>query len=374
MAHGMLLNVMLSMRAPEHARREPALAELAVCAFGEPCPRHPVTARPGWTHPVLASASPARLATLRRAGVEPVVIVSGVDEDQLDGLPPAELALQLAELKCAAVAARDDLPADASCSAATRCSSSTARRWASRPTPTRRPGAGSRCAGRSGVLHTGHSLRDTATGHVASATASTTVHFADVSDEEIAAYVATGEPLHVAGAFTVDGLGGAFVTGIEGDHHNVVGGQPAAAPGAGGGAGRLVDRPVGPGSRLADRSGESPSGCSSVVDAGRRARRRSRTMLIGRWNTKVAEQRRTGRRQAEHQADHVGRDVVRDRVVETEHVTADRQAADRDQHGEQVDHDERDEPAVRGHRRPVPERPVPAAVEADHHADALAIT
>jgi septum formation protein len=62
---------------------------------------------------VLASASPARLATLRSAGVEPVVIVSGVDESQLEGLPPAELALQLAELKCAAVAAREDLPVDA---------------------------------------------------------------------------------------------------------------------------------------------------------------------------------------------------------------------------------------------------------------------
>src|SRR4051812_42216956 len=59
---------------------------------------------------VLASQSPARLATLRAAGVEPVVIVSGVDEDQLGPLPPAELALQLAELKCAAVAAREDLP------------------------------------------------------------------------------------------------------------------------------------------------------------------------------------------------------------------------------------------------------------------------
>ena len=67
-------------------------------------------------------------------------------------------------------------------------------------------------------------IRDsTTTGRHVSATASTTVHFADVSDDEIAAYVATGEPLHVAGAFTVDGLGGAFVTGIEGDFHNVVG-------------------------------------------------------------------------------------------------------------------------------------------------------
>jgi nucleoside triphosphate pyrophosphatase len=55
------------------------------------------------------------------------------------------------------------------------------------------------------------------------AVASTTVHFADVSDEEIAAYVATGEPLNVAGGFTIDGLGGPFVAGIEGDHHNVVG-------------------------------------------------------------------------------------------------------------------------------------------------------
>jgi septum formation protein len=73
------------------------------------------------------------------------------------------------------------------------------------------------------VLHTGHSLHDTASGKVAAAVASTTVHFADVTDAEIAAYVATGEPLHVAGAFTVDGLGGAFVSGIEGDHHNVVG-------------------------------------------------------------------------------------------------------------------------------------------------------
>jgi len=172
---------------------------------------------------VLASQSPARLATLRSAGVEPVVIVSGVDESQLDGLPPAELALQLAELKCAAVAGRDDLPADAlvlGCDSVLDLdgealgkpddAADAVRRWQA-------------MRGRSGVLRTGHCLHDTATGRVAAATASTTVHFADVGDDEIAAYVATGEPLWVAGAFTVDGLGGAFVTGIEGDHHNVVG-------------------------------------------------------------------------------------------------------------------------------------------------------
>jgi septum formation protein len=80
--------------------------------------------------------------------------------------------------------------------------------------------------GRSGVLHTGHwvvDLRDDGSSATLGAVASTTVHFADVSDDEIAAYVATGEPLTVAGAFTTDGLGGAFVRGIEGDHHTVVG-------------------------------------------------------------------------------------------------------------------------------------------------------
>jgi septum formation protein len=83
--------------------------------------------------------------------------------------------------------------------------------------------------GRSGTLHTGHWLVDErdasvgGTGGTLGATSSTVVHFADLSDAEIDAYVATGEPLTVAGAFTVDGLGGAFVTGIEGDHHGVVG-------------------------------------------------------------------------------------------------------------------------------------------------------
>jgi septum formation protein len=172
---------------------------------------------------VLASASPARLATLRSAGLDPVVIVSGVDESQLDGLPPAELALQLAELKCAVVAARGDLPAGAlvlGCDSVLEFDGEALGKPADAAEATRRWQA---MRGRSGVLHTGHCLRDGATDQVAAATASTTVHFAEVTDDEIAAYVATREPLHVAGAFTVDGLGGAFVTGIEGDHHNVVG-------------------------------------------------------------------------------------------------------------------------------------------------------
>lgn len=172
---------------------------------------------------VLASASPARLATLRSAGLDPLVIVSGVDESQLLGLAPTDLALGLARLKCAAVAGRDDLPPDAlvlGCDSVLELdgqafgkptgAADAARRWRS-------------MRARSGVLRTGHCLVDTRTGVEAAETASTVVHFADVSDAEIAAYVATGEPLRVAGAFTLDGLGGAFVSGIEGDPHNVVG-------------------------------------------------------------------------------------------------------------------------------------------------------
>lgn len=83
--------------------------------------------------------------------------------------------------------------------------------------------------GRSGVLHTGHwvvdvrDVEDGGTGATLGATSSTTVFFADLDDEEIDAYVATGEPLQVAGAFTIDGLGGPYVERIEGDHHGVVG-------------------------------------------------------------------------------------------------------------------------------------------------------
>ena len=180
---------------------------------------------------VLASASPARLATLRSAGLDPVVVVSGVDESVLDGLPPAELAQGLAELKCRAVVDRAEVPAAAlvlGCDSVLELDGEVHGKPADAELARER---WRRMRGRSGVLHTGHCLRITdvaATPAMTSRTelstvVSTTVHFAEPTDAEIAAYVATGEPLHVAGAFTVDGLGGAFVRGIEGDHHNVVG-------------------------------------------------------------------------------------------------------------------------------------------------------
>jgi septum formation protein len=170
---------------------------------------------------VLASASAARLATLKAAGIDPSVVVSGVDESQVTGLAPALVALRLAELKCAAVAAEvggeclvlgcdSVLELDGEALGKPADADEAAARWRA-------------MRGRSGVLHTGHCLRDTASDRQAVATGSTVVHFADVTDDEVAAYVGSGEPLQVAGAFTIDGLGGAFVTGIEGDHHNVVG-------------------------------------------------------------------------------------------------------------------------------------------------------
>lgn len=172
---------------------------------------------------VLASQSPARLATLRSAGVEPTVIVSGVDEDQLAGLPPAELALQLAELKAGAVAGRSDLPPNAlviGCDSVLELDGLALGKPADATQARERWRA---MRGHDGVLHTGHALHDTGSGRVAAAIGSTRVWFADLTDDEVDAYVASGEPLHVAGAFTIDGRGGAFVTRIDGDHHNVVG-------------------------------------------------------------------------------------------------------------------------------------------------------
>jgi septum formation protein len=168
---------------------------------------------------VLASASPARLATLRRAGVDPEVIVSGVDESSLTASDPATLVERLALAKARAVAGRlggdalvlgcdSMLELDGEALGKPFGSEDAIARWKA-------------MRGRRAMLRTGHALirgRRTLT-----EVASTAVRFAEIDDDELAAYVATGEPLAVAGAFTVDGLGGWFVESISGDHHNVVG-------------------------------------------------------------------------------------------------------------------------------------------------------
>ncbi len=179
------------------------------------------------TRVVLASASPARLQVLRNAGISAEVMVSGVDEESVRIDDPAALALTLARMKANAVAER--LPARADerrvligCDSLLEFDG----RALGKPADATAAIACWRAMrGRSGVLHTGHRVIVSEDGdeRATEAVASTVVRFAHLDDTEIDAYVATGEPLWVAGAFTVDGLGGPFVTAIEGDYHNVVG-------------------------------------------------------------------------------------------------------------------------------------------------------
>ncbi|MFJ6195172.1 Maf family protein [Micromonospora sp. NPDC092111] len=174
---------------------------------------------------VLASQSPARRKLLQAAGIEPDVLVSGVDESQVIADRAEDLCLELARLKAQAVSDRlratpDERMLVLGCDSVLAFDGEILGKPADAADATRRWG---RMRGRSGVLHTGHCLVDLSHGSRAEAVASTVVHFADIRDEEIAAYVATGEPLAVAGAFTIDGLGGAFLTGIEGDPGTVVG-------------------------------------------------------------------------------------------------------------------------------------------------------
>jgi septum formation protein len=171
---------------------------------------------------ILASASPARRKLLAQAGIAATVVVSGVDESAVRAGDAATLAGTLAGMKARAVlppvAGTDALVLgcdsvlgfDGEILGKPESAAAATARWRA-------------MRGRSGVLYTGHCLLDAATGAAAEAVVATTVHFADPDDDEIAAYVATGEPLDVAGSFTIDGRGGAFVSGIEGDHTNVVG-------------------------------------------------------------------------------------------------------------------------------------------------------
>ena len=169
---------------------------------------------------ILASASPARLAVLRAAGLEPKVMVSGVNESAFAAGTPAELAGLLAQAKAAAVAAGLERGLVIGCDSLLDLDGRARGKPASAAEATER---WREMSGRTGTLVTGHCVIDAATGRRAAAVAATLVRFGTPSEQEIAAYVASGEPLAVAGAFTLDGRGGWFVEGIEGDHGTVLG-------------------------------------------------------------------------------------------------------------------------------------------------------
>jgi septum formation protein len=174
---------------------------------------------------VLASGSPARLRILRDAGIDPEVVVSGVDESSVDesgedALTTERLVAILAERKAAAVATlRPDalilgcdsmLDVDGTAFGKPATAHEVIELWRL-------------LTGRTGTLYTGHCLLDGAAGRRASAVAATTIRFGTPNDAEIAAYAATGEPLSLAGAFSIDGRAAPFIDGIDGDPSNVIG-------------------------------------------------------------------------------------------------------------------------------------------------------
>ena len=169
---------------------------------------------------VLASGSPARLGLLTSAGFDPKVVVSGVDE-HVDGTPDtADLVALLAQRKARAVAQLNGDSVVIGCDSLLEfdgrphgkpASNAQARGWLTS------------MRGRSGTLHTGHCVIDERTGRAVVATAATTVRFGITTDDELDAYLATGEALAVAGAFTLDGRSAPFIDGVDGDPGNVIG-------------------------------------------------------------------------------------------------------------------------------------------------------
>jgi septum formation protein len=176
---------------------------------------------------VLASASPTRRRSLAAAGIDAEVVLSGVDESTVDAARPQTLCAVLARLKAQAVAGKlRHSPGPVDGVLVLGCDSVLAFADEALGKPVDAAEAvvrWRRMRGHEGILHTGHTLVDLGTGRTAEAVASSRVYFADVSDDEIEAYVATGEPLAVAGAFTIDGMGSPFVERIDGDPGTVTG-------------------------------------------------------------------------------------------------------------------------------------------------------
>jgi len=172
---------------------------------------------------VLASQSKSRRRLLESAGLSPKIIISNVDEetDFFNSMAQSDMVIALAITKAHTVREQIDFPA-----IIIGCDSTfefEGKSLGKPGTPEIAIERAQRVRGNSGLLHTGHCIIDTFKDREISDRVTTRVNFADISDEEIIDYVATEEPLHVAGGFTLDGFSSPFITSIEGDYTNVVG-------------------------------------------------------------------------------------------------------------------------------------------------------
>jgi len=172
---------------------------------------------------VLASASVSRRRLLESAGLKPTIMVSNVDEetDFFNAMTPADMVIALAIAKAHTIREQIDFPAIIiGCDSTFEFDSQSLGKPATAEIAIERA---SRVRGNTGLLHTGHCIIDTTKDKEISSIVTTKVSFDNMTDAEIADYVATGEPLHVAGGFTLDGFSSPFIPSIEGDYTNVVG-------------------------------------------------------------------------------------------------------------------------------------------------------
>ena len=172
---------------------------------------------------VLASASPSRKRLLESCGISAEVIISGVDEEdpKLTALAPREMVIALAILKAHTI--KEQVGSD---HLIIGCDSTFELNGKSFGKPLTEELAIARCKelrGNFGLLHTGHCIIDTKQGIEISDVSTSKVFFADMTDDEISGYVASGEPLNVAGGFTLDGLSAPFISRIEGDPSGIIG-------------------------------------------------------------------------------------------------------------------------------------------------------
>lgn len=172
---------------------------------------------------ILASASTSRRRLLESAGLKPLIMVSYVDEETefINALSPSDMVIALAITKAHTIREQIDFPAIIiGCDSTFDFDGKSLGKPGSPEIAIERA---KRVQGNSGLLHTGHCIIDTSKDREISSIVTTKVTFDQMSDDEINDYVASGEPLHVAGGFTLDGFSSPFIPSIEGDYTNVVG-------------------------------------------------------------------------------------------------------------------------------------------------------